>query len=167
MANKDQAQARSHNLSEDNRYLVFSLGVEQFAIPLLRVKEVIASVDTRPVPHTPPHFKGLMDLRGIVISVIDLRIKMKVAKKENGAETSIIILDHQTEPLGVVVDSVDYVANLQPSEISAPPSVHGGSNSDFITGVFSKDKKMILLLDIMTSLGAEDLKIIRKQSQAA
>ncbi len=167
MANNDHTKASLNNLSEDNRYLVFSLGVEQFAIPLLRVKEVIAVVETRPLPHSPPHIKGLMDLRGVVISVIDLRVKMKVSKKENSAETSIIILDHQTEPIGVIVDSVDYVANLQPNEISAPPTVHGASNSDFITGVFTKEKKMILLLDIMASLGADDLKLIKRQSQAA
>jgi purine-binding chemotaxis protein CheW len=156
-----------HNISEDNRYLVFSLGNEQFAIPLLRVKEVIASTDTRPVPHSPTHFKGLLDLRGVVISVIDLRIKMKAAKRENSAETSIIILDHKTEPIGVIVDSVDYVANLQPNEINTPPTIHGGTGSDFITGVFSKEKKMILLLDIMASLGAEDMKLIKRNAQAA
>jgi purine-binding chemotaxis protein CheW len=162
-----QDKVKSHNLSEDNRYLVFSLGAEQFAIPLLKVKEVIAALETRPVPHSPPHFKGLMDLRGLVISVIDLRVKMKIAKKESGAETSIIILDHATEPVGVIVDSVDHVANLEPNEISAPPTVHGGTYSDFITGVSSKDKKMILILDIMASLGAEELKLIKKQTNAA
>lgn len=156
-----------HNISEDNRYLVFSLGHEQFAIPLLRVKEVIASTETRPIPHSPSHFKGLLDLRGVVISVIDLRIKMKAVKRENTSETSIIILDHKTEPIGVVVDSVDYVANLQPNEINAPPTIHGGTGSDFITGVFSKDKKMILLLDIMASLGTEDIKLIKRNTQAA
>lgn len=153
--------------SDDNRYLVFSLGAEQFAIPLLQVKEVLAAVDTRAVPHSPPHFKGLMDLRGVVVSVVDLRIKLKISKRENSAETSIIILDHGSTPVGVVVDSVDYVANLQPGEINAPPTVHSGHQSDFISGVFSKDKKMILLLDIMSALGAEDLKLIKKQNTAA
>ena len=124
---------KTHLLNEDDRYLIFTLGIEQFAIPLLKVREVIASVETRPVPHSPPHFKGLLDLRGVVISVIDLRIKMKTSKKESGAETSIIILDHGTEPIGVIVDSVDSVHNIQKSEISAPPTTHGGFNSDFVT----------------------------------
>jgi purine-binding chemotaxis protein CheW len=167
MSMPDQSSPKSASPSGDNRFLVFSLGSEQFAIPLLKVKEVIASVDTRPIPHSPPHFKGLMDLRGIVISVLDLRVKMKITKKENGTETSIVILDHGSEPVGVIVDSVDYVANLMPSEISAPPKIHGGTNGEFITGVFSKEKQMILLLDIEASLGAEDLKFIKKQSQAA
>jgi purine-binding chemotaxis protein CheW len=108
-----------------------------------------------------------MDLRGVVVAIIDLRVKMKITKKENGAETSIIILDHGTEPVGVIVDSVDYVATLEPKEISTPPRVNSGNNSDFITGVFSKDKKMILLLDIISSLGIEDLRLIKKQTQAA
>lgn len=155
----------SHSPIEDRRFLVFSLGNEQFAIPLLKVKEVIAAVETRPVPQSPPHFKGLLDLRGLVISIIDLRTKMKINKKEVGATPSIIILDYGTEPLGVIVDSVDYVFNLNPDEISPPPTIHSGTQSDFITGVFSKDKKMILLLDILSALGVDELKLLKKQTE--
>lgn len=101
---------------EVNRYLNFSLGEEEFAIPLLSVKEVIAVPETTPIPHTPPHFLGIMNLRGQVISVIDLRKKFSINTK-NTEETSVIILDLKNHFLGVVVDSVTSVLAIKNSDI--------------------------------------------------
>jgi purine-binding chemotaxis protein CheW len=149
---------------DDLRYLVFSLGKEQYAIPLLQVKEVIAHTDTTPMPYTPPYFKGIMNLRGQVISVIDLRLKFKMPAKENGRQTAFVILDLSPLSLGIVVDSVDTVVALSKEEISATPDVES-TKTDYVQGVARKDKKLILLLDIGRTLSVDDLKALKRTAE--
>lgn len=148
---------------EAERYLVFSLNGEEYAVPLLKVKEVIALTDITPVPYTPPYFKGIMNLRGQVFSVIDLRLKFKMSKAEVTSETAIIILDLSPLSLGVVVDSVDSVLAVEAKDFDPPPEIEGQVQMDYLMGVTKKDKKLILLLNIERTLGVEDLKIIKNQ----
>ncbi len=150
MATKESAQ----------RYLSFSLGVEEYAIPLLKVKEVIAVPETTPVPFTPTHFLGMMNLRGQVISVIDLRLKLGMPKSERTEETAVIIVDLNPIFLGVVVDSVNKVLSLEGSEVSAPPELLDAKNSDYLTGVARKDSKLILILEIAKALDVQDMEAI-------
>lgn len=146
------------------RFLVFSLCEEEYAVPLLKVKEVIALTDITPIPYTPAHFKGIMNLRGQVISIIDLRLRFKMSKNDITQETAIIILDLSPLSIGIIVDSIDSVLAVEPEEIQPPPDVEGQSG-DYITGVTKKDKKLVLLLDIERTLSVEDLKIIKTKSQ--
>lgn len=162
-ASQSSAQAQTNN--ETSRFLIFSLNGEEYAVPLLKVKEVIALTDITPVPYSPPHFKGIMNLRGQVISVVDLRLKLKMSKAESSSETAIIIVDLGFLSLGVIVDSVESVLAVGHSDIQPPPEV-GGANTNYIKGVTRKDKKLILLLDIESVLSVEDLKVARS-SQAA
>lgn len=151
--------------SDAARFLIFSLHNEQYAVPLLKVKEVIALTETTPVPYSPSHFKGIMNLRGQVISVIDLRTKLKMPKGEASPETAIIILDLSSLSLGIIVDSVESVLALNKDEVQPPPDV-GTSDARYITGVARKDKKLILLLDIEKTLSVEDLKTMKAQTAA-
>lgn len=145
------------------RYLAFSLCHEDYAIELLRVREVIALTEITPVPYTPPHFKGIMNLRGQLISIVDLRLKFKMSKAEVTPETAIIILDISGMSLGVIVDSVNSVLTLKSSEVSEAPDIESSIRQDYLSGVARKDKKLILLLDIEKSLSIEELKLIRNQ----
>jgi purine-binding chemotaxis protein CheW len=149
--------------AEASRFLIFSLCGEEYAVPLLKVKEVIALTETTPVPYSPPHFKGIMNLRGQVISVIDLRAKLKMPKADGSQETAIIILDLSPLSLGVIVDSVESVLAVAKDEIQPPPDV-GGANTNYIRGVTRKDKKLILLLDIEKTLSVEDLRTMKSQA---
>lgn len=151
---------------EITRYLNFTLGEEEFAIPLLSVKEVIAIPDMTPIPHTPPHFLGIMNLRGQVISVIDLRKKMSIKAKDS-EETSVIILDLKGGFLGVVVDSVTSVLALAANQIMEKPHIESAKNTDYITGVYRKESQLVLLLDIFGMLSADDKQIIKKNLQSA
>lgn len=155
----------NESTTEASRFLIFSLHNEQYAVPLLKVKEVIALTETTPVPYSPSYFKGIMNLRGQVISVIDLRLKLKMPKQDASAETAIIILDLFPLSLGVIVDSVESVLAVDQKEIQPPPEV-GGSNTTYIRGVTKKDKKLILILDIEKTLSVEDLKAITAQNAA-
>jgi purine-binding chemotaxis protein CheW len=147
------------------RHLGFSLGAEDYAIPLLCVKEVIAVPEVTPIPFTPPHFKGIMNLRGQVISVIDLRTKLGI-KPQNTSENAVIICDLQSVCLGVVVDSINSVLSPAENELSGKPDIMNSKASEYITHVYRKDKKLILFLDIAKALSVEDLLAITKTTAA-
>jgi purine-binding chemotaxis protein CheW len=146
------------------RFLSFSLGAEEYAIPLLAVREVIAMPEYTPVPYTPPYFLGIMNLRGQVISVMDMRQKLGV-KADKNAETTVIICDLGGISIGVVVDSVNTVLSPNPDEVAPKPEIQSSRATDFITGVYRKDKKLILFLDIAKSLNLEDQNAIKRNQQ--
>jgi purine-binding chemotaxis protein CheW len=142
-------------MSNNSRYLCFNLGKEEFAIPLLSIKEVIGLPETTPIPQAPTHFLGIMNLRGQVISVMDLRQKLGI-KTTNTDETSVIILDLGSYNLGVVVDCVNSVQMLTAQDITEKPVVENSKTYEHITGVFRKNERLILLLDILKALSVED-----------
>ena len=146
------------------RFLSFSLGAEEYAVPLLAVREVIAMPEYTPVPYTPPYFLGIMNLRGQVISVMDMRQKLGV-KADKNAETTVIICDLGGVSIGVVVDSVNTVLSPNPDEVTPKPEIQSSRNTDFITGVYRRDKKLILFLDIAKSLSLEDHTAIKRRQQ--
>ncbi|OFZ55311.1 MAG: hypothetical protein A2428_04155 [Bdellovibrionales bacterium RIFOXYC1_FULL_54_43] len=149
------------NKAQSQRYLNFSLGGEDYAMPLPAVKEVIAFPEITPVPYTPTHFLGIMNLRGQVISVIDLRLKFGI-KADSTAETAVIICDLAQHSLGMVVSSINSVLALDESDISPKPEIHSSKNTDYILGVAKKDKKLVLLLDIGKALSVEEHAAISK-----
>lgn len=149
------------------RYLCFSLGKDKFAIPLLQVKEVIADVETTNIPQAPSHFKGIMNLRGQVISVIDLRVKLKAGKPEKTPETTIVILDLSPLVLGVIVDSVDSVIEYENEDISPAPDTESSLKADYIVGVARSEKSLTLLLNLRMVLNADDFKTMKAQGGKA
>jgi purine-binding chemotaxis protein CheW len=138
------------------RFLAFSLNDEEYAIPLLHVKEVIAIPEITPIPYTPAHFLGIMNLRGQVISIIDLRQKFKMKKAERTAESTVVICDFDSMCLGVVVDSVNFVMALAEGDISAKPDIESSISSDYIMGVTKHDKKLVVLVNLAKALSVED-----------
>lgn len=145
------------------KYICFGLGQEEFAIPLLTVKEVLAIPDITPVPQTPPHFLGIINLRGNVISIMDLRAKFGI-KFSTTDETTVIILDFGDYQLGVVVDRVDSVLSLNPDQISNKPHIESSKSTDYISGVYRQDQKLILILDIAKALSVEDRNIATRKA---
>ena len=144
------------------KYICFGLGQEEFGIPLLSVKEVLAIPDITPVPQTPPHFLGIINLRGSVISIMDLRAKFGI-KSGTKEETTVIILDFGDYQLGVVVDHVDSVVSLTPSQISGKPHIESSKSTDYISGVYRQDQKLVLILDIAKALSVEDKNIAARK----
>lgn len=138
-----------------NRFLCFSLGTDEFAIPLLSVKEVIGMPELTPIPQSPSHYLGMMNLRGQVISVIDLRVKLGVKSTKN-AETSVVIIDLGENSMGVVVDSVNSVLSPAVDQLSPPPDLAKTPASEFVQSVYRRDDKLVLILDIFKILSRED-----------
>lgn len=149
------------------RYLVFSLAGEEYAVPLLEVKEVIGYVESTPIPYAPPYFKGVINLRGQVISVIDLRSKLNLTKAPASQERTIIILDLEPQCLGVIVDTVDRVIALAESDLSPVPTLEKLPPAVCLRNVARLDQRLILLLDLRASLGVEDRQALQSQIKQA
>lgn len=156
--------ARARQVDSSERYLAFQLGTEQYAIPLLQVKEVIQMSDPTPIPQTPIYFKGVINLRGQVISVLDLRLKLNLAQIVNGPKTAIIILDlNQDISIGLVVDRINSVLAFPTENISVAPDNLSGK-VQYLKGLAHRDNKMILILDVHTVISNQDINVARNSS---
>ena len=150
------ARSPEDGVDSTHRFLCFSLGAEEYAIPLLQVKEVMGLPEITPIPQSPPYFLGIVNLRGQVISVIDLRIKLGM-KPEKLQEMAVVICDLENTCLGVVVDSVNSVISPKKDEIQAKSELKGSRNNEYITGVFKQGSKLVLFLNLVKALNLEDL----------
>lgn len=160
MNTENKSVSRSND-SISNRYLCFSLGTEEYAIALLSVREVIAIPDITPVPQSAPYFLGIMNLRGQVISVIDLRTKLSI-KPADSAESAIIICDLNPNSIGVVVDSINCVINPAPDQISERPEIQSQKNTDYIQAICREKDRLIVLLDISKTLSVGDHRAVAR-----
>jgi purine-binding chemotaxis protein CheW len=152
------------------RYLTFALAEEKFAMPLLNVKEVIAVPEITPIPQTPPYFLGIMNLRGQIITVMDLRVKLGL-KAARTSETAVVICDLAPYTVGVVVDSVLSVLAAAQDRISPKPELTG-NKAEFIYGVYQSENELTLLLDLPKTLNLADhatmqRMVSQKEKQAA
>ena len=143
-------------MKSSERYLSFTLGDQHFAIPLLAVREVIALPEVTKIPYAPAYFCGIMNLRGTVIAVIDLRKKLQINPAAHREET-VIISDLGQITMGVVVDSVDLVLNVDKEHVLPKPSMQTAVKSDYITAVYHHKDQLIIFLDLIKSLNVEDL----------
>jgi purine-binding chemotaxis protein CheW len=133
-------------------YLSFKLDEEVFAINVLKVINILEMSQITKIPKAPEYMKGVIDLRGTVLPVVDLRIKFGLPEKETTVDTSIIVLniDLNGEPIlvGSQVDAVKEVLELKSDDIAPSPSIGSRYNSGFIDGMFRQDEKFIMILDI-------------------
>ena len=143
------------------KYLVFQLGREEFGIRVLKVREIMGIQDITGVPHTPQHVKGVINLRGKVIPVIDLRLKFGLPEVEYGPRTCIIVVQMQTESgfmlMGTIVDGVAEVLNLVGDDIEDTPDFGHGVTTSYLLGLAKIKGKVKILLDIEKVLSTQDL----------
>jgi purine-binding chemotaxis protein CheW len=133
----------------EQRYLCFNLGTESFALPLLHVREVLAEPEITPVPHTPSYFQGIMNLRGQVVSVMDLRAKLGIKPRADGSESAVIICALGEFVVGITVDAVNSVVAPKADEVS----VETGAGREYLAGVYRHQQELVLLLDVARALG--------------
>lgn len=155
--------------SRAGKYLSFQLGSEEFAIQVLKVREIMGLQHITPVPHTPPEVKGVINLRGKVIPVIDLRLKFRMPEKEYGPRTCIIVvqLNHeQATQMGIIVDEVNEVATLAAADIEDTPDFGQGIAMPYLLGMAKVKGKVKILLDIGQVLTAHELNALHAVLQA-
>jgi len=138
--------------NEIETYLSFKLSEEVFAINVSKVINILEMSYITQIPKAPAYLKGVINLRGTVLPVVDLRIKFGMSEKENTVDTSIIVLniDLNGEPIlvGSQVDAVKEVLELKSDDIAPSPSIGSRYNSGFLDGMFRQDEKFIMILDI-------------------
>ncbi|MEN6437949.1 MAG: chemotaxis protein CheW [Syntrophobacter sp.] len=160
------AQAEISGLDREGKYLTFSLGQEEYGIGILKVKEIIGMMRVTPVPQTPDYVKGVINLRGKVIPVIDLRLRFGMGENGYTDRTCIVVveIDGQAGKLhiGVVVDSVSEVLNIKASDIEDTPSFGTTLNTQYILGMAKTGGGVKILLDIDRVLSSDDLAILDK-----
>jgi len=154
-------QAVQGNEGREGKYLTFSLDNEEYGIGILKIKEIIGMMPITPVPQTPAHVKGVINLRGKVIPVVDLRLKFGMDAMEYTDRTSIIVVEIASTPgtiqIGIVVDSVSEVLTIKGDEIEDTPTFDSTFNSDYILGMAKMDGGVRILLDIDRVLSAHEL----------
>jgi len=165
MEKKNVTKMKKSN-TELSRFIEFSLGKKDYAIPLLMVREVISVPETTPIPRSPSHFLGIINLRGQVISVVDLRKKLKLETKQ-GKEEAVIIVDIGSMNIGMVVDSINKVLAFSFDEVSEMPEVENQINTQYILGVYKKEHSLTVLLDITKVLDLKDMDAIYHSKKAA
>jgi len=155
--------------SRAGKYLTFCLGAEEYGLVILRVREIIGLMAITKVPRTPHHVRGVINLRGKVIPVLDLRAKFGMETKEDSAETCIIVVESafQGTPvqIGILVDAVSEVLDIDENDIEDAPVMGSNFNGDFIIGIAKTKDGVKILLEIDRVLAAADVEIARNVNQ--
>ena len=143
------------------KYLTFVLGSEEYGLEILKVREIISCMDITAVPQTPEYVKGVINLRGQVIPVINLRAKFAMPSVEANEETCIIVVeiiqDQQSISTGIVVDQVSEVLDISEENIEQTPEFGGSVNTEFIMGMGKIGESVKILLDIDKVLGGNEM----------
>ncbi|MBU0969696.1 MAG: chemotaxis protein CheW [Proteobacteria bacterium] len=146
------------------KYLTFTLAKEEYGIGILKVKEIIGMMPITVVPRTPAFVKGVINLRGKVIPVIDLRTKFEMASIPYTERTCIIVVEIDSERdmvlIGIVVDAVSEVLNIQEEQIEATPAFGAKLNTDYILGMAKVEGKVKILLNIDKVLSNEEISAV-------
>ena len=139
------------------KYLTFRLANEEYGIEILKVQEIIGVMAITPVPRMPEFIKGVINLRGHIIPVVDIRLKLSMGEAARTEETCIIVVKARELEMGIIVDRVSEVADIASGDIQDAPSFGHGVNTEYILGIGKSAGKVRLLLDIDRVLSNKDV----------
>lgn len=153
--------------TDTQEMLVFKLGSEEYGVDILKVQEIRGYEKVTPIPRSPDFLKGVVNLRGTIVPVIDLRVKFGLPNPAYDSLTVVIVLRISERIIGAVVDAVSDVVQLAPNEIKAAPRLGSIVDSSYLSGVATQDDRMILALDIEKLLSAGELGLLGEAASAA
>ena len=152
--------------STTTQFLTFMLDQEQFALDIGKVREVLDFTSITKVPRTPDYMRGVINLRGGVVPVVDLRLKFGLSMAEQTVNTCIIIVEVELEGekvvMGAIADAVQEVLDLTPDQIEPPPRIGSKLNADFIRGMGKVEDQFLIILDIDKVFTGEELAIVKE-----
>jgi purine-binding chemotaxis protein CheW len=149
------------------KYLTFFLGQEEYGIEILRVSEIIGTMAITAIPRTAEHVRGVINLRGKVIPVIDLRRKLGMPHRDETDETCIVVVQINSAPMGLIVDKVSEVLAIDSSRIEEPPSFGATVKTDYLLGLGTAEGKVKLLLDVDHVLSTGETEILQSVTAEA
>lgn len=162
--------AGEREADEQQQYLTFMLGDEMFAIGILSIREIIEYGFVTDVPMTPPFIRGVLNLRGAVVPVVDLAVRFGRQARENSKRTCIVIVDIEaangSQQMGVVVDAVSEVLEIPQGDIEPPPEFGARIRNDFIKSMGKIDGKFVVILDLNRVLSVEEVAVVANVANA-
>ena len=166
----EQSIIGNSELGDDmQQFLTFILAGQEYGVDILRVQEIKGWDAVTQVPNTPEYVRGVINLRGTIVPIIDLRIRFSMEQLEYGPTTVVIVLkvisgDDSSRIMGIVVDGVSDVYNVQNDAIKAAPDFGEGVDSSFVSGLATVEEKMVIVLDIDHMLNSDELAKVNKIS---
>jgi len=141
-------------------FLTFRLGAEEYGIDILRVQEIRSYVPPTRIANAPAFIKGVVNLRGVIVPIVDLRLKLSCDSAEYNAFTVVIVLNVRGRVVGAVVDSVSDVLELSAEQVKPAPGMNAVVDVSFITGIGSVNDRMLILMDIEALMSSADMGLI-------
>ena len=155
---KDAAQAAVNPTA--NEFLTFILGSEEYGLEILKVQEIRGYDAITHIANAPAFIKGVVNLRGIIVPIIDMRIKFNLGKVEYNEFTVVIILNVASRVMGIVVDGVSDVITLSSEQVKPAPDFAAHLDTDYIIGLGTVDERMLILMDIEKLMSSKDMGLI-------
>ena len=146
--------------SNTNEFLTFTLGKEEYGIDILKVQEIRGYDAVTHIANTPEFIKGIINLRGIIVPIVDMRIKFKLGAPVYDQFTVVIILNVANRVVGMVVDGVSDVITLPPSQIQPPPEFGAAMDTQYIVGLGTLEERMIILVDIERLMTSREMELV-------
>lgn len=143
-----------------SEYLTFMLGNETYGIDILKVQEIRGYDTVTHIANAPDFIKGVINLRGVIVPIVDMRIKFKVGEPTYHEFTVVIIMNVLGRVIGMVVDSVSDVVALMPEQIRPAPEMGAALDTHYITGLGTQNEQMLILVDIEQMMGSDEMQLI-------
>lgn len=147
-------------LETNNEFLTFTLGEEEYGIDILKVQEIRGYDAVTRIANTPDFIKGVINLRGVIVPIVDMRIKFNLGNVEYNEFTVVIILNIANRVVGMVVDGVSDVISLNPEQIRPAPEFGAALNTHYITGLGTVEERMIILMDIERLMSSREMELM-------
>ena len=161
-----EASTGGHAAISNNEFLTFTLGKEEYGIDILRVQEIRGYDAVTAIANTPEFIKGVINLRGIIVPIVDMRIKFNLKNVEYNQFTVVIILNLSHRVVGMVVDGVSDVITLTHEQIKAAPEFSSSLDTQYIMGLGAVDQRMIILMDIERLMSSHDMELVEMAAAA-
>ena len=159
------------SIFETTQYLTFKLDDEVFAVDVAKVREILDFTPATKVPGTPDFMRGIINVRGNVVPVVDMRLKFGMSQTEKTVDTCIVVMeiavDDDTTVLGALVDSVQEVFELEPSQIEPAPRIGTRWRTEFIKGIGKRNDELIIILDIDMVFSSDELALVKQEEGSA
>ena|SRR5262252_402815 len=161
IARQEGSPAEAEAAARAGEYLTFKLGGEEYGIDILRVQEIRSYEQPTRIANAPSYLKGVVNLRGVIVPIVDLRVRLGCAQAEYNHFTVVIVLNVKGRVVGAVVDSVSDVLELSAEAIRpAPPMASNSADNSTITGIASVGERMLILMDIVTLMSSADMGLL-------
>ena len=163
----EQTTVRSGSTDTTHQFLTFALGQEEYGVEILKIQEIKGFSAITPLPNAPPFLKGVLNLRGTIVPIVDLRKKFGMDEETYTKFTVIVVVQVRGQIMGFIVDAVSDVLSVSGSDIQPTPDLHGQVDTAFLTGLAKAGEKLVLLLDIDKILTATDVGSAAQAAAAA